>query len=306
MYDVRNADSPPPSIYFAAGETAADIMTRYSPENIRVTSSGLPGGTPAHYERLRAGEAELCNDNTGHYLAYHGLPPFTTAYPELRALTYCYPSPSNTVVRTDSGITKLEQLEGKTFSPGTLGSTTAMFSKAVFEVLGINPVWKEAGDADSNADVKDRRSVGRSKWAIGYGIDSGIADLMATTPLTLLGVTPEQEAKIKAKHPYIMFHTVPAGTFPGQQEDVRVWGSANGYGTTKDLPEEVGYYLFKALNEHFDELAAVLPALKGINPAEFTLETWKGTGIPLHAGAVRYLREKGYKVEDDLVPPEMK
>ena len=72
------------------------------------------------------------------------------------------------------------------------------------------------------------------------------------------------------------------------------------------MPEAVGYYLFKALHEHFEDVGKVYPGFKGVNVAETLLENFKDTGVVLHAGVVKYLKENGFTVPDENIPPEMK
>lgn len=309
-HDLRMATSPPPSMYYGAAVIATATMDRYSSGNISVACYGLPGGTPAHYERLRDGEVEMILSNAvSDYQVYHGVDPYLgeKALPDLRILFYFGPSPLHIVVRADSGITSMAGLAGQKFGAGFLGTMSADMTVAIVDkTLGIKPEWVERSLADLITDVKDRRIVGVSKLSTMLGVESSIQELMATTPMSLLGFTPEQEATIKAKYPYVSWHTIPAGTYPGQTEDKRVVGFPVGMAVGKDMPEEVGYELFRALHMHWKDCVDVFPVWKGLDIGKFALETLQGTGTPLHAGVVRYLREKGYKVEADRVPPEMK
>ncbi|MBW2340959.1 MAG: hypothetical protein JRF50_11560 [Deltaproteobacteria bacterium] len=119
-YTLRLATSPPPSMFYGVGVTTADIMTKYTPPQITVTCSGLPGGTPAHFGRMKRNEAEISLVNSSHmFLAYHGKGRFKDdRHPELRCIAFCFPQAYHWVVRKDTGITKISQLDGKKFGPG--------------------------------------------------------------------------------------------------------------------------------------------------------------------------------------------
>jgi uncharacterized protein len=67
----------------------------------------------------------------------------------------------------------------------------------------------------------------------------------------------------------------------------------------KDLSEDLVYRMVKAAFDGMDEQVAAYPSIKGTNLAELTLETCT---VPLHPGAVKYYREIGLKVPDNLIP----
>jgi TRAP-type uncharacterized transport system substrate-binding protein len=57
-----------------------------------------------------------------------------------------------------------------------------------------------------------------------------------------------------------------------------------------DFPEEAAYQIAKALTEHHKDLLAVMVAAKASTPEN----TIKQSILPLHPGAEKYFREKGY------------
>jgi TRAP-type uncharacterized transport system substrate-binding protein len=73
-----------------------------------------------------------------------------------------------------------------------------------------------------------------------------------------------------------------------------------GFSAPKSFPADVAYKLVKAVMEDKEHQKA---AFKGLadDMARVTLEQ---SLAPLHAGAIRYFREKGMKIPDHLVPPE--
>ena len=86
--------------------------------------------------------------------------------------------------------------------------------------------------------------------------------------------------------------TMPANTFKGQTEPVQTVGFPTVVITNKDLPEPVAYTITKTLLENKDALVRGHAGL-----AEFDPKTaWQPekVGIPLHPGAERAFREKGW------------
>jgi hypothetical protein len=63
--------------------------------------------------------------------------------------------------------------------------------------------------------------------------------------------------------------------------------------TTENLPEEIAYLTTKVICENKNELVAASAAWKVFVPES----SWKPEntgGVPLHPGAVRYYRERGW------------
>ena len=86
--------------------------------------------------------------------------------------------------------------------------------------------------------------------------------------------------------------TMPANTFKGQTEPVQTVGFPTVLITNTNLPEPVAYTITKTILENKDALVRGHAGL-----AEFDPKTaWQPekVGLPLHAGAERAYREKGW------------
>jgi uncharacterized protein len=204
------------------------------------------------------------------------------------------------VVRADAGVHNFRDLNGKPFNAGINGSATELTTNMMFDGLGIKiePVKGTTGDA-VNA-IKDRRIVGYAKAGVR---DASILDVMATTKVTFLSFTPEEEKIVRPKLPKgILWFTIPKETYPGVGE-IRTFGLALGVVTTTALSVDDGYAILQAQDKGMKEMSAAYPNLVGRDVWAKTLE---GAATPLHAGAVKFLREKGIKINPDLIPPEAK
>ena len=86
--------------------------------------------------------------------------------------------------------------------------------------------------------------------------------------------------------------TMPPDTFKGQSEAVSTVGFPTVLITNKDLPEPIAYTITKTIVENKDALVRGHAGL-----AEFEPKTaWQPdkVGIPLHPGAEKAYREKGW------------
>jgi TRAP transporter TAXI family solute receptor len=86
--------------------------------------------------------------------------------------------------------------------------------------------------------------------------------------------------------------TMPANTFKGQAEPVSTVGFPTVLITNKDLPEAVAYTITKTVIDNKDALVRGHAGLKDFDPK--TAWQPEKVGIPLHPGAERAYREKGW------------
>ena len=234
------------------------------------------------------------------YLAYRGEGTWKdTPFPDVRNLWFYTVSAIYISVREETGIKSVADLTGKKFSPGFRGAATEKMTEATLTHLGIKADWVRGGASDLVDAIKDKRIVGYAKAADGFRLDASMMDIAATTPIRVLSFSDDQVKKVKEQFPYYPWLKVPAGSIKGMGE---FWaqGVVVGFAAAKSLPNDVAYKLVKAVMEDKEHQKG---AFKGLaeDMAKVTLEL---SLSPLHAGAIKYYREKGLKIPDNLVPPE--
>jgi len=159
----------------------------------------------------------------------------------------------------------------------------------------------------SYADIK---SWGGSTTHVGYNIiidafKDGRADMLlaVVTPkhpsvseiatFTDVAFLPIDEEAVKQLTPLgYTTATMPANTFKNQPEPVRTVGFPTVVITNKDLPEPVAYTITKTLIDNKEALVRGHAGLAAFDPQT----AWRPerVGIPLHPGAERAYREKGW------------
>ncbi|HET7875733.1 MAG TPA: TAXI family TRAP transporter solute-binding subunit [Methylomirabilota bacterium] len=222
-------------------------------------------------------------------------------FPDVRNLWYYTVSAVYIIVREEAGIKALADLGGKKFSPGFRGSATEKMTETTLTHLGIKADWVRGGASDLVDAIKDKRIVGYAKAADGFRLDASMMDIATTSPIRVLGFSDEQVKKVKEQYPYFPWVRVPANSVKGMGE---FWAEAVvvGFAAPKSLPNDVAYKLVKAVMEDKEHQRG---AFKGMadDMAKVTLEQ---SLAPLHAGAIKYFREKGLKIPDQLIPAEAK
>jgi TRAP transporter TAXI family solute receptor len=117
-----------------------------------------------------------------------------------------------------------------------------------------------------------------------------MTEIAITADVVFLGLNDEVIKKLSAFG--WVPATLPANTFKGQTAPVPTIGTATSLIAADKLPDEVAYAVTKALCENRETLAKGHAGLKPFNPQM----GWKfeNLGLPLHPGAERYYKEKGW------------
>lgn len=294
------------SSHYAYAVAATKVLNRDIPEiNVTVVETG---GGADNLKRMRKGELDFSlNGLDILYQAYKGLGKDWEQEPMgYQRLLWVYTLDAVAfVVREDSGIKTLRELEGKEFNPSGRGTASEALVKNVMEAVGIRPKWYIGGIEDAVAAVKDRRIVGFVKVTGVKSPDAAILDLMTATPIRILEWPQDLLTKAQEQYPYYLVGEIAAGVFKAEwnQKPIRTWGMAVGYSAPNKLPADLAYKMARAIDQDRVEQGAAYKPSAGVDFGKLTVEVGN---IPLHAGAYRYYKERGLSVPDALIPSEAK
>ena len=231
------------------------------------------------------------------YHAYHGLEQWKDKPIKTRILWVYAFSPQIITVRADSNIKSITELEGKKINPGGKGSSTEVTSEAVMKAFGIKPDWVRGATTNIVDAIKDNRIHGYIKSGNGDKIDASTQDIMTTTDLTFLGISPEQEDIIAKQFPELTVMRLEKAhpSIP----PFTTWAFGNTSACRMDLPDEIAYQITKAICEDKEIQASGFSGVKGL---DFVAQTMKFANVPLHPGAIKYYREVGADIPAHLIP----
>lgn len=300
------ATTPPPSGYYALVVSMGNIVNEQS-KTVHMTVGGMPGGSPAHYVRLERGQIDIgLNVICSHYELVNGIGRYEgRSYEGIRQVLTTVPSPIYVVVREDSGIKDIRDLHGKPFSPGLLGATSADIIRFSLEEIGVFPNYYEAGLDDAMDAMKDGRIVGYAKGAVGLLPDASIIEISTLVPIRILTWDPKDIETVREKYPHYSYITTPSHVFKDQGEILSM-GYGVGLASTKDIPEEAIYEMLKVVMGNQDRLKQSFRGLEGVDMRDVTIDFLQMVPVKLHAGAVRYYKEMGYDIPEEVIPPEYK
>jgi len=93
------------------------------------------------------------------------------------------------------------------------------------------------------------------------------------------------------KFPYYSLATIPGGMYSNNPQPATTYGVMATLVVSAKQPDDVVYNLVKATFDNFDEFKKLHPAFANLDPKEMIKA---GLSAPLHPGAVKYYKEKGW------------
>ena len=242
--------------------------------------------------RLARGEIDLGLATTDIQIAArNGADKFDgNAVPDLVAL---YPYSASVLliaVTEDSGVTTLEELDGRKFNPGIRGSSAETLTTNVLSMFDIEADLVHGSVGDAVEGIKNRQIIGYSKYGASNSVDATLQELMATTPMRLLGFTEEQAAAATEAMEGVAFTTLPEGLIPGSEAILVPRLDVFFLTRTGVMDDETAYGVARSIHQHMDLLIEAWPQLADYDIAADALATIEA-GIPYHPGAVRYWKE---------------
>jgi len=203
-----------------------------------------------------------------------------------------YSNPGMFAVKGDSPAHSLRDLIGKPIAWGTHASGLTLLGRYVADGLGLDrerdfiaQYLDKAGDGP--AMVADGRVA--ALWGGGIGWPGFTAVTAAGG--RFIGLTPEEIARVTARHNFLKPITVPAGAYEGQTESVNSVGSWCYILARAKLPDDIAYRLAKALHRGHAGLVQRLAQGRETTPQNTRMAAPSPEQI--HPGVQRYLREIG-------------
>ena len=193
-------------------------------------------------------------------------------------------------VTDESGVTTLDELDGKKFNPGIRGSAAETLTTGVLSMFDINADLVHGAVGDAVEGIKNRQIVGYSKYGAADSVDASLQELMTSTKMRLIGFTEEQEKAATGAMEGVGFTTLPAELIPGS-EAMRV-PKLNVFFLTRTgvMDDQTAYDIARSIHQNMSLLTEAWPQLADYDIAADAVATMEA-GITYHPGAERYWRE---------------
>ncbi len=213
-------------------------------------------------------------------------------------ITKLFNDEMHVIVRADSGVTSLQQLDGKKVNFSDMGSATEVSSGDVFDRLGIHPVEVNMGQADAYEKMK----TGEIAATIQFGgmPAPAIAKLRASDGWRILPIPYDKRLQQDYLPASFTNESYPGLVPPGQSIDTIAYGAVMiAYNWPKDSERyrRIAAFVDRFFS-HFDEfqkpprhpswrevnLAAVLPGWTRFPEAQAWLDSHRAASAPVADG----------------------
>lgn len=254
--------------------------TAGSMANLRLLSEG--------YVDVAIAQADLAT------AAYYGTDEKGKSYQGYRVLAGLYTEACQIVVRKDSGIKSLDDLQGKTVSIGEAESGTERNALQILQVSGLaSPITETVNLTYIEAAEKLKSGEIDAMFYTGGVQTNVIAELADSCEIALIPVDAKTVDKLKLAYSSYETCEIPANTYNGQTEQVATVGVKALLLASEKMSDETAEELTRQLFAHATEIeyATSLKEIADVNAAV------DGVQIPFHPGAKAYYASQGISVD---------
>jgi uncharacterized protein len=292
---LRLAGGPKDATFDLLAKSLASV---YASRLSTVAAEGIEsGGTSDNINLVETGAAEcgLVSGDLAYNAFLRGTARNADPHQRLRGVAVLFPNTLHLVTRADSHYTSLADLAGRRVAaalpgdvrPGRQDSRMDAVAAAISAVAPshVRPETTSIG-MDEAVVALETRTIDAASFYGGYPFRP-VTEAAQRYGIHILEFDEHASGLVKAQYPFLKPIVVPAGTYPGQQHDVRTLAVDNVLICRAELPAELVYQMTRILYDSLAIVAAAHPSGRQINP-----ESGASTPIPLHEGASRYYRER--------------
>ena len=283
-------------VYYVAGGAICRLMNKERAKHGIRCSVESTAASVYNINTIKAGELDFgVAQSDVEYNAVKGLAQFKEggAHTDLRAVFSVFPEALVVASRKESNVKKFEDFKGKRFNVGNPGSGTRSTVDRLMTVLNM-----KTGDFSLTSELKpDEHGPALCDNKIdGFGFvvaspAANIQDPTTTCGAKLVPIAGPAIDKLVKEFPYYAYATIPGGMYPNNPDPIKTFGVVASFVTSAKVPDNVVYAMVSAVFDNFDEFKKLHPALANLDPKDMIKN---GISAPLHPGAVKYYKEKGW------------
>ncbi|HLR23395.1 MAG TPA: TAXI family TRAP transporter solute-binding subunit [Pseudogracilibacillus sp.] len=275
-------------VWYTLSGAMEDEMEEVFPDS---STAIVEGGSTANVLGIGQGKFDIGFTN-GEAIseANEGTGEFDEKIDNFSTIATMYPNPVQLIVREDSDIETVEDLEGKKVSPGIKGYSGEIAFQRILDIKGMS---YDDLDGIEYIGTEDAAELLRDNH-----IDAWIGNLAApaatwqeldtTVGIRTISLDEETIDELYEDNPGYVPYTMEAGTYPNQEEDVETVAPPTVLLVNNDtMPEDAVYELTKMVVENNDKWASISSTLEEFD-AEYSVENNVGE---MHPGAEKYYKE---------------
>ena len=283
-------------VYYPAGGAICRLVNKDRAKHGIRCSVESTGGSVFNVNTIRAGELDLgVAQSDVQFQATKGTGGFKKdgAFRELRAVFALHPEPVTVVSTKELNAKSFADFKGKRFNVGNPGSGTRASLEELIGAMG----WKLSDfslaselKADEHGPALCDGKIDGFIYLVGHPA-ANIQDPATVCGAKLVSVTGPAVDKLVKEKAYYAKATIPAGLYPNNPQATETYGVLATMVSSSKVPADTIYAVTRAVFDNFDEFKKLHPALANLKPEEMVKN---GLSAPLHDGAVKYYKEKGW------------
>ncbi len=283
-------------VYYAAGGAICRLVNKDRKTHGIRCSVESTGGSVYNINTIRAGELDLgVAQSDWQYHAWNGTSTFKDAgkMTDLRSVFSLHPEPFTVLARKEANIKSFADFKGKRFNIGNPGSGTQASMMELLDAMG----WKKSDfslAAELKADEHGAALCDNKIDGFFYGVghpSANIQDPTTTCGAKLVPMTGPAIDKLVAANPSFAKVSIPGGLYAGNPDPTPTYGVLATFVSSAKVSPDLVYQVVKAVFENFEDFKKLHPALAHLTPKDMIKN---GLSAPLHDGAVKYYKEKGW------------
>jgi TRAP transporter TAXI family solute receptor len=282
-------------VYFVVGQSICRLVNRGSAEHNLKCTAPSTGGSIANLNAIKAGDMDMgVAQSDWQFHAYNGTSEFEgNKFDKERAVFSVHGEPFTVIARADAGIKTFDDLKGKRVNVGNPGSGQLATMQVVLDAKGWTmadfSLASELKPAEQAAALGDNK-VDAIIYTVGHP-NGSIQEAVSTVDAVLVPVTGEAIDKLVADNAFYAKASIPGGMYKGSDAETETFGVKATFVTSADVPDDVIYEVVKAVFDNFDRFKKLHPAFENLKEEEMIKD---GLSAPLHPGAIKYYKERGW------------
>lgn len=283
-------------VYYATGGAICRLVNKEREKFKKRCSVESTAASVFNVNAIKAGNLDIgFVQSDVQYDALKGEGQFKKAGPDshLRAVLSLYPEPLTIVSRNGLGARGIEDFKKRRFNIGNPGSGTRASMEELLKLYGMKKsdfaLASELKADEHGAALCDNKIDG---FAFPAGFPSAnIQDPTTTCAARLVPLSGPLIDRLVAEKPYYAKVLIPANTYPNNPQDTPTFGVLATLVSSDTVSADTVYAVVKSIFDNFDEFRKLHPALAQLDPQKMIQQ---GLSMPLHEGAQRYFRERGW------------
>lgn len=283
-------------VYYAAGGAICRLINMGRRDHGIRCSVESTGGSVYNLNTIRGGELDFgVAQSDWQYHAYKGSGTFRDAgpNPDLRAVFSLHPEPFTVLARKEAGVAKFEDFKGKRFNVGNPGSGTRASMEELLDAMG----WRMSDfslaselKADEHGSALCDNRIDGFAYGIGHP-SANIQDPTTSCGARLIPLTGPAIDRLVEERPYYARVEIPGGLYNANPDATPTYGVLATFVSSTNTPADVVYVMVKAVFENFEDFKRLHPAFANLKEKDMISD---GLSAPLHEGAVKYYKERGW------------